>query len=70
MIKLKLSGNKVEREATGKDEEILLDAVMSVYQLGEIVSGTIHCSIEEGIDHLIAMAVHAEKAYVEGRSRK
>ena len=70
MIKLKICSTKVEREAIGKDEEIVLDAVMSVFQLGEIVAGTIHCSIDEGITHLINLAINSQQTYVEGRSKK
>lgn len=70
MIKLKINGFKVEREATGKDDEILLDAVMSVFQLGEIVAGTKHCSIDEGITLLTDMVTHSQQAYVEGRAKK
>lgn len=70
MIKFKINGFKVEREATGKDDEIITDAVMSVYQLGEIIAGTLHCSIDEGITRLIDMSKHGQQTYVESRSKK
>lgn len=70
MIKLKINGTKVEREATGTDDDIRIDAVMCVYQLGEILAGTMHCSIDEGISELLAMAIHSQEAYVKGRNKK